>query len=163
MNDFLKGLLGLKKDAPPAQPEPAAFVPVNELERLLVAAVDPLNRATFLHALSRADVFAAMEGAWRPEAEWGVVQPGEQVALLNVAAPGGRNAVAVFTSPERLFAYFGPEAAVLPAKGGAFLRMVAASGAYLNPETPYSIYWSSLQIAALLGKPVEWTLKNDAD
>jgi hypothetical protein len=160
VNNFLKGLLGLKRE--PEKAPDAPFTPVNTLERLLVAAADPTQRSAFLKALSSADVYAAMEGAARPVAEWTSLRPGEKIALLNTPAPDGSPAIAVFTSPEQLFRHFGPDVSVLQISGGRFLQLVAASGAHLNPGTPFSIYWSPMQIAAMLGKPVEWKLSKDS-
>lgn len=161
MNNFIKGLLGLKTE--PEAKAPPVFTPVNTLERLLVAASEPSKRAAFMKALSAADVYAAMDGASRPVAEWTSLRPGEQIALLNAATPDGGTAVAVFTSPEQLFHHFGPDAAVLQMSGGKFIQLVAAQGAQLNPGTPFSVYWSPLQIAAMLGKPVDWKLNTNAD
>ncbi|HYC98221.1 SseB family protein [Brevundimonas sp.] len=128
--------------APAARP---AFEPLNDLERLLMAA-----------ASGGAGERAAFEAAV-PDAElWVVPAAGEAAAdvlRLRTVAQDGRPATAVFTARERAVRSIGPDAAPVAFPGRTLLETIRENPAVLNPGHGYGARWSSDAIAALIGRP----------
>lgn len=151
--------------APPVQgPTPAPFVafqPHNDLEQLLMnAAVNADARAPFQRTLIEADLYVATPET--PEmAGLRTLIEGETLKLLNVQGPDDTPVAAIFTAQERIVEVFGLGVGFLAVKGKDLLPLVASQGAWLNPGFPYSVYWKPDELAAILGKPVERTIKKD--
>lgn len=128
--------------ATPARPP---FEPLNDLERLLMAA-----------ASGGADERAAFEAA-APAAElWVVPTPGEtarDTLRLRTVAQDGRPATAVFTARERAIQSLGPDAEPLSYPGRVLLETIRENPAVLNPGHGYGARWSPDAIAALIGRP----------
>ena len=81
---------------------PAPFIPVNELERLLMAAASggPAERKAFEAALLTEPLYAATTDK---------DDTGDVVTLLSVEHRGALRATALFTAPERAAGVFGPK------------------------------------------------------
>lgn len=124
---------------------PSAFEPLNDLERLLMAA-----------ASGGAGERAAFEAAV-PDAElWVVPAPGQTAAdelRLRTVAQDGRPATAVFTARERALQSIGPDAEPAAFPGRALLETIRENPALLNPGHGYGARWSPDAMAALIGRP----------
>ncbi len=122
----------------------SAFEPLNDLERLLMAA-----------ASGGEPERAAFEGAV-PEAElWVVPAAGEtapDVLRLRTVALEGRPATAVFTARERAVKSI-PEGEPVAWPGRALLEAIRANPAVLNPGHGYGVRWSPDAMASLIGRP----------
>jgi len=126
----------------PARP---AFEPLNDLERLLMAA-----------ASGGADQRAAFESAVADAELWVVPADGEaapDVLRLRTVALEGRPATAVFTAAERATQAVGPDAAPVAFPGRALLETIRENPAVLNPGHGYGARWSPDAMAALIGRP----------
>jgi hypothetical protein len=138
-----------------------AFEPHNDLERrLMQAAADAAARPGFERALLEATLYAATPAP--PESHGQrTLGRGEYISLLNVQSPDGAQVVAIFTAQERIADVFGAEVGFVAMDGRELLSMVESQGAWLNPGFPYSVHWTSDQVNALLGKPVQHTVAKD--
>ena len=129
--------------ATPARP---AFEPLNQLERLLIAASTggPAERAAFEAALRDAEL-------------WAVPIPGDAAAdvlrLRSVAQQQGRPATAVFTARERAVQSIGPGAQPIAFPGRVLLETIRENPAVLNPGHGYGARWSPDALAQLIGRP----------
>jgi len=129
-------------DTAPARPP---FEPLNDLERLLMAAASggPEQRAAFEAAA--------------PDAElWVVPAPGEtdpDVLRLRTVAINGGAATAVFTARERAIQSVGADAEPVAFNGRALLETIRENPAVLNPGHGYGARWSPDAMAALIGRP----------
>jgi hypothetical protein len=135
-----------------------AFQPNNELERKLMgAAVDPDKRAEFQRLLLASDVYAATP---QPPPAGGMrdFAAGDELPLLTVRAPDESLVAAIFTSEPRIVEVFGPGVGFIRMQGQALLELVATTGAFLNPASPYRVHWDSAGIAGVLGRPVTRTI-----
>ena len=171
-NLFSRLLRRGQKDAIPNSDEPeppvasavnsrASFLPVNELEQLLMnAATDQSARLAFERLLLTDDLLVAT-----PEAplktEERTLKKSEKVQILNVADQNGHPIPAVFTSEERLAECFGFGTGYLAMNGEALFEILINDGATLNPGSLYGVRWTANNLAALLGKPVRRILKKD--
>jgi hypothetical protein len=82
------------------------------------------------------------------------LQADTKVQLLNVPLNDGRQATAVFTSPQRVGEAFG-EVGYIGIRGSTLFEMIRAQPAVLNPGQPYGVVWEPQSISAMLGLPVE--------
>lgn len=126
----------------PARP---AFEPLNDLERLLMAA-----------ASGGAEERAAFEAAVPEAPLWVVPAPGEtagDVLRLRTVALDGRAAAAVFTARERALQSIGPDAEPVSYPGRALLETLRENPAVLNPGHGYGVRWSPDAMASLIGRP----------
>ncbi len=123
----------------------------------MAAAVDPTARAAFQQLLLRSDLYAATP---EPPTAGGVrdLKVGENLPLLTVRAPDESSVAALFTSEPRVVEVFGPGAGFIRAPGQALLEIVATTGAFLNPGSPYRVHWDPAGIASVLGRPVTRTI-----
>ena len=126
----------------PARP---AFEPLNDLERLLMAAASggPEQRAAFEAAVVEADL-------------WVVPAPGETAAdvlRLRTVEQDGRAAAAVFTARERATQSMGPGVEPTAFPGRALLEAIRENPAVLNPGHGYGARWSPDAMASLIGRP----------
>ncbi|HEY0599036.1 enhanced serine sensitivity protein SseB C-terminal domain-containing protein [Brevundimonas sp.] len=127
-----------------------AFQPLNDLERLLMAAGSggPADRAAFEAAVAGAELWVV------PAAQDGAGEPAADVLRLRTAAgPDGRPATAVFTARERALQVMGPGATPLAFNGRVLLQTIRENPAVLNPGHGYGARWSPDAMAALIGQP----------
>ena len=130
-------------DAPAAARPP--FEPLNDLERLLMAATS-----------GGAEARAAFEAAVADADLWVVPAPGDaadDVLRLRTVALDGRPATAVFTARERAVQSIGPGAEPVAYPGRVLLETIIENPAVLNPGHGYGVRWSPDAMAALLGRP----------
>ena len=130
-----------------ASAAPTPFMPLNDLERLLMAAASggADERKAFEAALLVQPLFAAT-----PDKDDG----GDVVTLLSVEHRGPLRATALFTAAERAAGVFGPDVRTVSWPGRALLETVAENPAVLNPGQPYGVAWGPDAINGLLGRPV---------
>jgi len=83
-----------------------------------------------------------------------------KVQLLNVQLNDGRQAAAVFTSPERVGEMFG-EVGYMGIQGRALFEMIRTQPAVLNPGQPYGVLWEPESMAVMLGLPRERVVQKD--
>lgn len=126
---------------------PSPFMPLNPLERLLMAAASggADERKAFETALLTEPLYAATTD--KDDA-------GDVVTLLSVEHRGPLRATALFTAPERAAGVFGPEVRTVSWPGRTLLETVAENPAVLNPGQPYGVAWGPEAINALIGAPV---------
>lgn len=126
---------------------PTPFMPVNPLERLLMAAASggADERKAFETALLTEPLYAAT-----PDKD----EAGDTLTLLSVEHRGPLRATALFTAAERAATVFGPRVRTVSWPGRTLLEMVAENPAVLNPGQPYGVAWAPEAINALV-KP--WT------
>jgi len=123
-----------------------AFEPLNELERLLVAATGggAAERASFEAAVLDYDLWAAVPPGADPEAD--------PLTLVTGRGKDGAVATAVFTARERAEATL-PDATPVGFPGRDLLTSIMGRDAVLNPGHGHGVRWSSAAIGALLGQP----------
>lgn len=129
-------------DAAAARP---AFEPLNDLERLLMAA-----------ASGGAGERAAFEAAVADAPLWVVPAEGETAAdvlRLRTVAQDSRPATAVFTAAERATQVMGPDIAPVAFPGRTLLETIRENPAVLNPGHGYGVRWSPEAMAGLIGRP----------
>ncbi|NJC40228.1 hypothetical protein GGQ87_000486 [Brevundimonas alba] len=123
-----------------------AFEPLNDLERLLIAATSggPAERAAFEAAVADAQL-------------WVLPAPGptaaDEMRLRTATQKDGRAATAVFTARERATQVMGPDAAPVAHTGRALLEAIRENPAVLNPGHGYGVRWSPDAMAMLIGRP----------
>lgn len=125
---------------------PAPFMPLNPLERLLMAAAsggDDAKKA-FEAALLTEPLYAAT-----PDGD----DAGDVVTLLSVEHRGALRATALFTAAERAASVFGPKVRTVSWPGRELLTTVAENPAVLNPGQPYGVAWGPEAINTLIGAP----------
>ena len=88
------------------------------------------------------------------------LQADTKVQLFNVQLNDGRQAAAVFTSPQRVGETFG-EVGYMGIKGRTLFEMIRAQPAVLNPGQPYGVVWEPESMAAMLGLPRERVVQKD--
>lgn len=123
------------------------FMPLNELERLLMAAASGGDEAkkAFEAALLTEPLYAAT-----PEGD----DAGDVMTLLSVEHRGALRATALFTAPERATGVFGPKVKTVSWPGRTLLETVAENPAVLNPGQPYGVAWGPEAIGKLIGMPM---------
>ena len=132
----------------PASARPA-FEPLNDLERLLMAAASggADQRAAFEAAVAEAPLWVV------PAAHDGPGEAAADVLRLRTVAQDGRPATAVFTAAERATQVIGPDAAPVSFPGRVLLETIRENPAVLNPGHGYGARWSPDAMAALIGRP----------
>lgn len=123
---------------------PAPFMPLNDLERLLMAAASggADERQAFEAALLTEPLYAATRD--KDDA-------GDVLTLLSVEHRGALRATALFTAAERAAGVFGPDVRTVSWPGRTLLETVAENPAVLNPGQPYGVAWGPEAINALIG------------
>lgn len=134
-------------DAPAAARPP--FEPLNDLERLLMAAISggAEARAAFEAAVAGAELWVVPA----PAPDGG--ETADDVLRLRTVVLEGRPATAVFTARERAMSSVGPDAGPVSYPGRVLLETIMENPAVLNPGHGYGVRWSPDAMAALLGRP----------
>jgi len=139
---------------------PPAFVPTNMLEQQLVAAAngDAEQQRAFETFMLGETLYV---GTPEVPVEGSVTfSQGETIRLMNIPLEDGREAAAVFTSPQRVAEAFG-EVGYIGIEGRILFEIIRATPAVLNPGQTYGIMWEPEALAAMLGLPVERVVKKD--
>lgn len=133
---------------------PPPFEPANMVERQLVAAANggPEQQRAFERFILDETLYAATPEI--PAEETVSFSEGETIRLLNVPLNDGRQAAAVFTSPQRVAAAFG-EVGYVGIQGRILFEMIRTTPAALNPGQPYGVVWEPESLSAMLGLPTE--------
>ena len=124
-----------------------AFEPLNELERLLMAATSggPEARAAFEAAVSDHPLWAVLADGARPD--------DDVIRLRSVALKDSRPATALFTARERAEQVMGPDAEAATWPGRVLIGMIRENPAVLNPGHGYGVRWGPDALAELIGQP----------
>lgn len=127
-----------------------AFAPVNDFERLLVAAAtDPAARPAFYRAIREHELFVITEGRV-PEREQRVVADRETSLQLRMIEVQGTLHVPVFTSVERISAVIPKEMGFVAMKGDAVLRMLRGKHLMMNPGGDYGKVFTPEEVESIL-------------
>jgi hypothetical protein len=139
----------------------SAFDPVNMVERQLVAAAngDAQAQKAFERFILDETLFVATPEA-PAEEESRVLETDTMVKLLNVPLSDGRQAAAVFTSPQRVYEAFG-EVGYMGLQGRALFEIIRTGPAVLNPGQSYGVVWEPDVMTAMLGLPVQRVVQKD--
>lgn len=136
------------------------FQPLNMVEQQLIAAAKGSveQQKAFEKFIVDETLYVATPEVHRE----GMVslQANTKIELLNVPLNDGRQAVAVFTAPQRVAEAFG-EVGYLGLPGRALFEMIRAGPAILNPGQVYGVIWEPDAIASMLGLPAERTIQSD--
>lgn len=130
------------------------FQPMNMVEQQLIAAANgnkDQQKAFEKFVLDETLYVATPEP--HPEAII-TIQADTQIQILNVPLNDGRQAAAVFTSPQRVGETFG-EVGYFGIQGRALFEIIRAQPAVLNPGQSYGVVWEPENMAAMLGLPME--------
>jgi hypothetical protein len=131
-----------------------AFIPENELERILVqAAHDPHVASDFYRLLLDSDLLVLGSIAGQDDQnEQFALEPGDQVNLV----PGEKNGVRylpVFSSQTRMQEYARNESKYLRVNGRALLDLTRGAPVILNPASEYGKELTAGQVQQLLDGP----------
>lgn len=139
---------------------PPAFAPTNMVERQLVAAANGGldQQKAFEKFILDETLYVATPEV--PAEETVSFSQGENIRLLNVPLNDGRQATAVFTSPQRVAEAFG-DVGYIGIQGRILFETIRATPAVLNPGQAYGVVWEPETLAAMLGLPVERVVKKD--
>ena len=128
-----------------------AFIPENELERVLVqAAHDPASATEFYRLLLNSDLLVLGSIAGQDDQnEQFSLEPGDQINLI----PGEKNGVRylpVFSSQTRMQEYSRSESKYLRVNGRALLDLTRGAPVTLNPASEYGKELTADQVRQLL-------------
>lgn len=134
---------------------PSTFEPVNMVERQLVAAAhgDAAAQKAFERFILDETLYVATPEAPAEHGET-TLQAHSSLRLLNVPLNDGRQAAAVFTSPQRIYEAFG-EVGYVALQGRALFEVICTGPAALNPGQPYGVVWEPASLSWMIGLPVE--------
>lgn len=140
---------------------PPAFEPLNMVEQQLIAAATggPEQQKAFERFILDETLYVATPEVPAEDAVT-VAQAGTSINLLHVPLNDGRQATAVFTSPQRVGQAFG-EVGYMGIQGRALFDMVRANPALLNPGQAYSVLWEPEAMATMLGLANQRILQKD--
>ena len=128
----------------------ATFVPVNELELLLVAAMtDASARPAFYRGLLEHQLFFINEGSPPPRDVSRMAKPGETFSVRSIEFEG-KLYVPIFTSENRISAVVNREVGYLGMNGRSLLEMFRTSDLMLNPGSPCGKILSKDEVEAVL-------------
>ncbi|RYE77020.1 MAG: hypothetical protein EOP19_23550 [Hyphomicrobiales bacterium] len=141
--------------------QPPTFEPVNMVEQQLMAAAngDAQAQKAFERFILDETLFVATPEAPAEETS-GVIQADTAVKLLNVPLNDGRQAAAVFTSPQRVYEAFG-EVGYIGLQGRILFEMIRQGPAALNPGQSYGVIWEPESLSGMLGLPVERVIQKE--
>lgn len=132
----------------------SGFKAANMVERQLVAAANGNldQQRAFEKFILDETLYVATPGV-HPEGSV-TLKADTKIQLLNVPLNDGRQAAAIFTSPERVGEAFG-EVGYIGLQGRILFEMIRTQPAALNPGQPYGVVWEPESMAAMLGLAVE--------
>jgi hypothetical protein len=136
------------------------FEAVNMVEQQLVAAAN--GNVDQQRAFEKFIVDETLYVATPEVSSEGMVtlQADTKVQLLNVQLNDGRQAAAVFTSPQRVGETFG-EVGYMGIQGRALFEMIRSQPAVLNPGQLYGVVWEPDSMTAMLGLPIERVVQKE--
>jgi hypothetical protein len=126
------------------------FQPVNEIERLLVAATrDPAARPDFYRALTECDLLVISD-AQQPTDEQLSASGGKTEIQIQLVDVQGKPHVPIFTSKERIAAVVKGETRFLAMNGRALFTMLGASEIVMNPGAEYGKLFTNAEVQSIL-------------
>ncbi len=126
------------------------FVPVNELEKLLVAAAtDAAARPAFYRAMLEQQLFIIREDKTPHKREHFVAQKGMTIQIRAVEAQGQPH-TAIFSSPERISAVVSEKVGFMGIKGRDLLEIVRGNRLIMNPGSEYGKVFTEQEVESLL-------------
>ncbi len=138
-----------------------SFEPVNELEKLLIAASsEPSARPTFLKAILEHDLFVITEDPTPSTPETVSLAEGSTVSIRAFDVEGKRH-IPIFSSVERISAVIPETVGYLAIKGRDLFEMIKGSDVFLNPGSDYGKIFFPEEIDDLLsGKTFDPSIKS---
>lgn len=139
---------------------PTVFEPVNMVEQQLVAAAsgDAGQQRAFERFILDETLYVATPEV-QPEGTV-TLKENTTVQLMNVPLNDGRQAMAVFTSPQRVAETFG-DVGYMGIQGRILFEMIRGGPALLNPGQAYGVVWEPESMDAMLGLAVQRTVQKD--
>lgn len=126
------------------------FEPVNELERLLVAAAnDAAARPAFYRGLLKQDLFIITEGRKPQRPEVRTLQADESIQLRQLEIDGKPH-TPIFTSERRISAVVPSEVGFFAMKGADLLGIVRGSYLVMNPGGGYGKTFTPDEVESIL-------------
>jgi hypothetical protein len=127
-----------------------AFTPVNELERLLVAAAtDVAARPAFYRGLVQYELFVISEGQ-KPKFERRFAADDNTLLQIRMIDIGGKPHAPIFTSGERISAVVPGEVGFIAIKGDALLAMLRGKDLVLNPGAEYGKVFTAPEVESIV-------------
>jgi hypothetical protein len=127
-----------------------AFTPVNELERLLVAAAaDPSARPAFYRGITQQELFVITEGRV-PQREQQIVADENTSLQIRMIELDGKLHTPIFTSVERISAVVPQTVGFVAMKGGAVLDMLRGKDLVLNPGSDYGKIFTAPEVESIV-------------
>ena len=131
-----------------------AFTPVNEIERLLIAAAtDPAARPAFYRSLTQYELFVITEGR-NPEREHGFVADENTSFQIRMIEVDGRLHAPIFTSVERISAVVPKEVGFVAMKGEAVFAMLSGKDLVMNPGAEYGKIFTAYEVESIVNGSV---------
>ena len=126
------------------------FTPINEIERLLIAAAtDPAARPAFYRGLRQHELFVITEGR-KPEREQRVLA-GENTSLqIRMIEVDGKLHAPIFTSVERISAVVLKEVGFVAMKGDAVFTMLRGKDIVMNPGAEYGKIFTVHEVESIV-------------
>jgi hypothetical protein len=126
------------------------FQPVNEIERLLIAAAtDPAARPAFYRGLIEHELFLITEGPTHRH-EGRIVAGDNTSYQVRMIELDGKLQAPIFTSVERISAIVPREVNFIAMKGGAVLGMFRGKDLVLNPGAEYGKMFIAQEVDSIL-------------
>ena len=140
------------------------FIPENELERALVAAVKvPATAPDFYRLLLESDllVLGTVEGEENASEKFALA-PGDKLNLVTGLKDGNRY-LPFFSSLTRMQEYLKQESKYISVNGRALLDLTRGAPVTLNPASEFGKELSAHQVAQLLDGPTPRVIVGEAD
>lgn len=127
-----------------------AFTPVNELERLLVAAsTDPAARPAFYKAILDHNLFVITEGQKPDGSRQFLADENTTISVRNLEV-GGKPHIPIFSSVERISAVVSNEVGYIATRGETVFSMFRGSDLILNPGADYGKIFTAAEVNSIL-------------
>jgi hypothetical protein len=131
-----------------------AFTPVNEIERLLIAAAtDAAARPAFYRGLGQHELFVITEGR-KPEREQRVVADDNTSVQIRMIELDGKLHTPIFTSVERISAVVPKEVGFIAMKGDAVFTMLRGKDLVMNPGAEYGKIFTAQEVESIVNGSV---------
>jgi SseB protein C-terminal domain/SseB protein N-terminal domain len=127
-----------------------AFTPVNELERLLVAAAtDAAARPAFYRGLAQHELFVITEGR-KPERNQQFVADENTSLQIRMIELDGKLYAPIFTSVERISAVVPKEVGCVAMKGDSVFAMLRGKDLVMNPGAEYGKIFFAHEVESIV-------------
>ncbi len=125
------------------------FVPQSPLEELLIeAGYEVAARPAFETAFLESEVLIAIRDDGQPD---GPLENGSDgISLYTLEGEDGLTYPIGFTALDRGYACFGPDTVMARLSGHQLVQMIASSGLWVNPASPFGVLWSPEELQRML-------------